>query len=512
MLKKLGSLVFSLLCTMILLGLLTSPGQGAVNETVYTAPDGMQIISYSGAWNDSRKLQDVYLELLRNAHGTELKLLKKIVIYPGHCPDGPDIAGRWQGDWKIVKDVPQLLPNCYIELYNGEANDTVEKLARTLSHEYGHHFTYYYYFKKDRKTWEQWRNSELGRAAGLTANPQVGVDGQVHMWQFPEIMADWYVQLFGSPTAKQSTDFKDIREQLSANDYGMTLIKGSPFNFMPQENYLLPLAANIAGLKDYWLKASGLPDRTGAVPPQISVHLKEVNRVHGFELRQYIISWDKLNSANEDELEYTLDVFSQTSAGAETFLPVKTVSGQEDLTAAYGAAFNEERVIYDTLPGLAFFVVNVKNNNGLITSSQVLAVDFTNPAEPQTVLIDDKSRLSGKWFPPRVKIGGKQVEFDVQPVIKDKRTLVPFRAIFEELGATVNWDGKSQTITAHRGETTLVLQIGSYKAEINGEVHTLDVPPEIKDDRTLVPLRFISEALGADVDWNENLQLATITI
>ncbi len=100
-----------------------------------------------------------------------------------------------------------------------------------------------------------------------------------------------------------------------------------------------------------------------------------------------------------------------------------------------------------------------------------------------------------------VVVDGKALTMDVKPVLEANRVLVPLRAIFEALGAEVGWDGKTGTVTAARGNNRIQLVIGNTTALKDGARVTLDVPAMIIDGRTLVPLRFISEALGAKVDW-----------
>ena len=110
-----------------------------------------------------------------------------------------------------------------------------------------------------------------------------------------------------------------------------------------------------------------------------------------------------------------------------------------------------------------------------------------------------------------VTLNNQPMSFDVPPVLENGRVLVPLRHIIEVLGATVQWDGETQTITATRGNTVILLQVGNSMAYINGSAFSLDVPPEIIDGRTLVPLRFISETFGCNVNWDGNTQTVSIS-
>ncbi len=102
----------------------------------------------------------------------------------------------------------------------------------------------------------------------------------------------------------------------------------------------------------------------------------------------------------------------------------------------------------------------------------------------------------------KVILNDQNIKFDQPPIIEDGRTLVPLRAIFEALNATVNWDEQTKTITAQKGDIILSLQVGSNILNKNGEQITLDVPAKIYAERTLVPLRAVSECFGANVEWN----------
>lgn len=111
---------------------------------------------------------------------------------------------------------------------------------------------------------------------------------------------------------------------------------------------------------------------------------------------------------------------------------------------------------------------------------------------------------------PNVTLNGQNLNFDVPLVVENDRTLVPLRAIFEALGASVQWDDSTQTVTASKAGTEIKLVIGG-KAFKNGEPVALDVPAKLVNDRTMVPLRFVSESLGCQVGWDESTQTIAIT-
>ena len=110
-----------------------------------------------------------------------------------------------------------------------------------------------------------------------------------------------------------------------------------------------------------------------------------------------------------------------------------------------------------------------------------------------------------------VYVDNTKVKFDVPPQIIGGRTMVPLRAIFESLGATVNWDASTRTITAYNITTVVKATIDSNIISVNYVDKTMDVAPMIINDRTLVPARFVAEAFGCNVDWNGNTKTVTIT-
>lgn len=110
-----------------------------------------------------------------------------------------------------------------------------------------------------------------------------------------------------------------------------------------------------------------------------------------------------------------------------------------------------------------------------------------------------------------VKIDGQAVAFDVSPQIINNRTMVPMRKIFETLGATVEWDQNTKTVTSTKGGTTVSLTIDNPKMSVNGNVVTLDTPACIVDNRTFVPVRAIAEAFQTEVNWDESTKTVSIS-
>jgi hypothetical protein len=131
------------------------------------------------------------------------------------------------------------------------------------------------------------------------------------------------------------------------------------------------------------------------------------------------------------------------------------------------------------------------------------------PAAAIVLMLASGSALAAN--PIQVVLNGKSLVFAHTPPMQIKgSTLVPMRDIFEALGATVKFDKASQTVYGQKGATAIILPLGALEATVNGLPHTLPQPALLINGTTLVPLRFISESLGASVFWTPATQTVTI--
>ncbi|NLY43226.1 MAG: copper amine oxidase N-terminal domain-containing protein [Clostridiaceae bacterium] len=120
----------------------------------------------------------------------------------------------------------------------------------------------------------------------------------------------------------------------------------------------------------------------------------------------------------------------------------------------------------------------------------------TMPSQPDTI---------------KVTVNGMPIEFDQPPILENGRTLVPLRAIFTALGASVDWNGNNMTITSTKGSNTIVMQVGKTVMTKNGKEIILDVPPKLLNGRTLVPVRAVAESFDANVQWDGTTRTVIIT-
>lgn len=154
----------------------------------------------------------------------------------------------------------------------------------------------------------------------------------------------------------------------------------------------------------------------------------------------------------------------------------------------------------------------VKNNTFLKDSPLVNVMDsnISNTTDSKISNTNNSNEISLIIGKNRAMVGRKYIEMDAQPYIEGEYTMVPVRFIGDALGADVKWDGNVNQVIYSDRDKVVTIEIGSNTAFVNGEPVEMPVAPIIKNGRTMVPVRFISEQLGAHADWNDKLQMVRI--
>jgi len=159
--------------------------------------------------------------------------------------------------------------------------------------------------------------------------------------------------------------------------------------------------------------------------------------------------------------------------------------------------------------GVYEFDVNLAEGNNVF---YITATDFAGNVASVPVTIQKVNSIIVKLTigSKTAYIGDKPIELDTAPIIKNNRTLVPLRFISQAFGAEVQWDGSIKVITILYNFHMIQLQINSKIVTVDGSIEKIDSPPIIKNNRTLVPLRFISQAFGAEVQWDAATKTITL--
>ncbi|MGG1552277.1 copper amine oxidase N-terminal domain-containing protein [Paenibacillus ferrarius] len=157
-------------------------------------------------------------------------------------------------------------------------------------------------------------------------------------------------------------------------------------------------------------------------------------------------------------------------------------------------------------------VADLLDKNGSVTD----AVYVQKEAILANVTNLDSYKKLGKLYDKlgkkgvKLYVNGEEPTFEVAPFIREGSTLVPFRAISEALKATVTWNEEERSVTVTRDGITVKLFIDSKTATVNGNEVPLEVPAAIEQGSTVVPVRFVSEALKAAVKWEAETQSVVI--
>ncbi len=155
----------------------------------------------------------------------------------------------------------------------------------------------------------------------------------------------------------------------------------------------------------------------------------------------------------------------------------------------------------------------ISDYNAYVEKYKDVVIDVNQEFKPEEIKKEDEVKDDKPVDPNKeidVFVNGNKLELDVAPVIVNERTMVPMRAIFEALGAEVTWFGETQTVTAEKDDIKITLQINSNVMYKNDEVIELDAPAALYNNRTLVPVRAVSEAFEKEVVWDAAQRTVTV--
>ena len=217
--------------------------------------------------------------------------------------------------------------------------------------------------------------------------------------------------------------------------------------------------------------------------------------------------------ATKPEIMGALNViFNNGMQAPEKFsLPESAAAGTFIIKSAEGG------MIMPTVDAGVFEVKANKGKIAVINGEQVLNGNVTLEAgETEVTWVDGEQAdesveiklVIGK---AEIVTNGEAKALDVPAQIIDSRTMVPLRAIFEALGASVEWDDATKTVTSQKDGVTVKLTIGKAAINVDGVDKALDVAAQIVDSRTLVPARAVAEAYSCTVGWDDATKTVTIT-
>lgn len=388
--RQMHRICFGLSVFVVLL-LLGTHAKAEEELAVHTTPEGILITSYTSVWPMER-LTLIEDELRKNGHSYEIEYLDRIEIRPDLEPGGNrHVSASYHLETKQV-DIPiklsGFLPEDYnlpftyekgvIQIYQGEQKQELTDLASDLSHEYGHHFTFFY-FGDAFGTADGYKESEYYRIRGLhqydRVNGSYSYDQELHRWSIYELAAEDYRQILGSPTGKQSVVFQDIAQKAGLKTYTpINTFKPYDYNVIPQENWDVPLAHQVRDLVDYFFALIDIeyPYAEDMLNlPELSYQTVEE---HGF--RKVIFSWEPYDG--DIEYVYTLIAYD---ADYSKVLPIKTVATGEPGEAVIGTVtLREGRYLYYYQDGLdqgtMHFVLHILREDGYIVKTRPLTIVF----------------------------------------------------------------------------------------------------------------------------------------
>lgn len=356
----------------------------------YESPEGILFVSMCDGWTESG-LEELYQELLRNKHGEELYTLQTVYVY-GYEDEYAAATHQNVKQSSTFRLHYPAIPRTFlitlsrsagvISLYDGDNKDTAEKMASSLSHEYGHHYTFSYML--DESDREGMLKSEYARLRGfedgyaLVDNSDDEFYYDNHYRYLYEMAAEDYVMLMGSPNSRSIADYHDIQDLLYGEEDNVEYGR----NAKVQENLMIPIASDVEGLAEYFYSFIDEPMPEFEEKKDIMINIDSYSvaydLVSGYrEFVTYTVDWNK---AYGDDAVYTLVSFREEDP-MHSFASIRTVWPGMDAEACIGEiTWKEGNTVYYWEDGIAegtrCFVVTVIKPDGTVYISDIMRYDF----------------------------------------------------------------------------------------------------------------------------------------
>ena len=355
--------------------------------------ENIDFVSYSQQW-DSTKLEELAHEFFQNVHGEEIAYVARVELIEGKLDEYAGMQRNSYEKYSVPINLNRLLPDdltldiselsSVIELTGADQNTTVASMARTLSHEYGHHFTQYHFgFKgtfEDKSTEYvslRKKDPNSDRITYIVTNWDYYI--QNHMWDIQEIAAEDYVFFMGSPLARQQIDYMDNKEladlfSRNQSQYEEVIsLSAMAINAYPQENPVLQSPSQVKGLAEYYYSFVDAPAPSYTT---ISNYDELIMNITPTSSGSYTMTWT--TPWPYSNITYTLVAYD---ANDYMIRPIKTIAGDEEAIAYFGLQKvlrnQNEYSIDDALDDLGFVRFRV-----VVVFSDGSAI-FSNPFDVQ---------------------------------------------------------------------------------------------------------------------------------
>ena len=297
-------------------------------------------------------------------------------------------------------------------------------------------------------------------------------------------------------------------EKLKDIDFpeGLAEINSSAFNNTGLTNVDLSKTSAKIGSGAFYgcenLKKARLPENMTEIP---SLIFYECTSLSDIEIPANVEkigngAFDACKSLESIILPTSVKKIDDAFCGCEKLKEVVVPYGTTTIRQAFRSCPNLKAVyIPDTVTDLDSYVLSNSKNAVIYCTADSYAAKFCKKYKI-SYLTDNSvnSEITVLYNGTRISFH----EYGQNPDLLNSRTLVPLRSIFETMGADVQWDASTNTVTAKRGKSEIKIQIGAGEMIKNGQNIAVDVPAQLVNNRTMVPVRVIAEAFGADVQWN----------